>query len=316
MRNPTPADDNLHPPESDDVFWTETAWFAFASPERKLTGCIYPMFRTNLKVCSAGVFVWDDSGEADHEILYSHNCPHLPLPEDLRAMRLPNGLSYDVVEPLREYVVRYSSDELKVELRYRGLIEPIMGAKGNHLDQPCHVTGHVALRGEEIAIDCFEMRDKSWEVRSDVNTTLAPELAIGSYCYGINSDSAFLCWTTGTSEDLTTAGVRGGWLLRDGTVSRLASGRRIAERMPGRPAHRMVIEATDQLGRSVTASGTTFNNYAMHANPSMLAWVSGIDWEVDGRPASGESQEWSAGSSRASRVLWLPDAEQVPTPAG
>lgn len=81
--------------------------------------------------------------------------------------------------------------------------------------------------------------------------------------------------------------------------------------MPSRPAHRIMIEATDELGRSLKATGNTFNNYAMRANPAMLAWVSGVSWDVDGHPASGESQEWSAGSSRASRVLWLHPAESV-----
>jgi hypothetical protein len=309
MRKPVPEDDNLHPPTSDDIFWTETAWFAFAAPERNLTGCIYPVFRTNLNICAAGVFIWDATGEADHEVLYSHNYWHLPMPNDLRKMRLLSGLSYDVLEPLRSYRVRYESDEVQFDLQYDGLFEPFLGVKGDHLDQPCRVKGSVFLHGGEIPIDCLEMRDKSWHVRSDVNDTLPAELAIGSYAYAITEDSAFLGWTTGKDETLTT--VRGGWLYRDGEISRLTSGRRVAERERGRPAHRMTIEGTDELGRTFEAEGETFNNFAMRSTPSLLAYISGASWNFDGQEALGESQEWSAGSSRASRVLWLPDADDV-----
>jgi hypothetical protein len=307
MRKATPDDDNLHPPTTDDIFWTETHWFAFAVPERNLTACIYPVFRTNLNICAAGVFLWDDTGEADHEIVYSHNYWHLPMPEDLRTMRLLSGLSYDVIEPLKSYRVRYASDEVQFDLRYDGLFEPFMGVKGDHLDQPCHVAGTLHIHGEEIAVDCFEMRDKSWHVRSDINQTLPAELAVGSYAYGITESSAFMCWTTGLEEELTT--VRGGWLCRDGEISRLKAGRRRATREPGRPAHHMTIEGTDELGRTFEAEGVTFNNFAMRSTPSLLAYISGATWTFDGAPALGESQEWSAGSSRASRVLWLPQAD-------
>jgi hypothetical protein len=73
----------------------------------------------------------------------------------------------------------------------------------------------------------------------------------------------------------------------------------------------MAIEGTDELGRSFTATGETFNNFAMRSTPSLLAYISGANWELDGRQALGESQEWSAGSSRASRILWLPESENV-----
>ena len=50
----TAVDDDLHSPTNDDPFWTETLWLAFAVPERRITGAIYPVFRTNQGVCSLG----------------------------------------------------------------------------------------------------------------------------------------------------------------------------------------------------------------------------------------------------------------------
>ena len=36
-------DDEFHPPTNDDPFWSETAWFAFSVPERKLAGLDLPV---------------------------------------------------------------------------------------------------------------------------------------------------------------------------------------------------------------------------------------------------------------------------------
>src|SRR5687768_17401786 len=35
-------DDGFHPPTSDDPSWTETCWFTFTVPERRLSGQLYP----------------------------------------------------------------------------------------------------------------------------------------------------------------------------------------------------------------------------------------------------------------------------------
>ena len=40
-------DDEFHPPTSDDPYWTETCWFTFTVPERRLSGQLYPFFRPN-----------------------------------------------------------------------------------------------------------------------------------------------------------------------------------------------------------------------------------------------------------------------------
>ena len=47
-------DDRFHPPGSDDPYWTETCWFTFAVPERRLSGQLYPFFRPNQRVAAGG----------------------------------------------------------------------------------------------------------------------------------------------------------------------------------------------------------------------------------------------------------------------
>ena len=287
----TAADDTLHVPTSDDIFWTETAWFAFAIPERHLTGCVYPLFRTNQNICSAGVYVWDHTGEGVHEILYAQNYWHLPLPADLRAMTLPNNLSYEVLEPLHRYRVRYQDgDELELDLEYEGLIPPHATARDgvvSHLDHPCHVTGTLRLAGEELAVDCLEMRDKSWSVRPDFRS-LIPGSARVAYTYGLASaDGGFLAMSF--SFDGGEGNVTSGILLRDGELSPLVSGTRRSVVDRGRPTA-VAIAATDALGRTLTAEGRCVNRFAFQSSPGIFAWMSGTEWDLDGDRAWGEDQ--------------------------
>ena len=78
-------DDEFHPPTNDDPFWSETAWFAFSVPERKLAGWTYPFFRTNQGMCSAAVFVWDDRGDSPFDCRYYKQFWHLPVPDGRSA---------------------------------------------------------------------------------------------------------------------------------------------------------------------------------------------------------------------------------------
>ena len=291
----SPADDGMHMPGSEDLFFTETLWHAFAVPERNITGAIYPVFRPNQNICSCGVYLWDDSAEADHEILYSHNYWHLPLPTTSPGFTLINELTYEVIEPGRVFRMRYDSPELQLDLTYTGLTLPILNPKNDHLDQPSHVTGHLVLHGERIEVDCHEMRDKSWQLRADNKLDFPPEYSNGSYTYGMNADTAFLARTAGSESDFTN--MHGGWLLRDGVVAPLVSGNRQVEREPGRPPSRIRLACTDALGRSFTAEGRSFNRYAFRASPGVLAWMSGIAWQVDGANATGEDQEYSTDRS-------------------
>ena len=91
--------------------------------------------------------------------------------------------------------------------------------------------------------------------------------------------------------------MHGGWLLRDGVVAPLVSGNRQVEREPGRAPSSIRLACTDALGRSFTAEGRSFNRYAFRASPGVLAWMSGMAWQVDGSDATGEDQEYSTDRS-------------------
>ena len=105
-------DDEFHPPTSDDPYWTETCWFTFTVPERRLSGQLYPFFRPNQGVLSAGAFFWDHTGHIPADILHARQFWHLPLPDQsLSDIRLPNGIAYRCVEPLRRYALTYDDPD-------------------------------------------------------------------------------------------------------------------------------------------------------------------------------------------------------------
>lgn len=285
----TTADDTFHPP-SDDRWWTETVWFAWMVPERNLLGYFYPVFRPNLGVQFGGVLVFDHTAELPWELPVFAYDWHQPIPAglDLRDARLDNGMTLRCTEPTRAYELGYDSRELQLELRYEALMQPLLSRAtppftvASHLDQPGHVTGTMVLHGETIDVDCLAMRDRAWGPRRDGRQ---PKLG---YAYATASaESAFLAISVDKGEDLVSTG----YLMRDGTWSRLASGRRHVERDErGRPRV-VVVDATDELGRALHAEGTAVSRQVFTAYPSMFCWNSLVRWDLDGTTCWGEDQD-------------------------
>ena len=93
----TERDDDLHPPATDDRWWSETYWFSFDQPGVDLSATIYPVFRPNAGVCSLAVYLWDASGSTPWTARYGRSYWHLTMPEtpltDLRleGLTLPDA---------------------------------------------------------------------------------------------------------------------------------------------------------------------------------------------------------------------------------
>ncbi len=298
MSKATARDDRFHPPTSADPTWGETAWFAFAAPERGLAGTLYPLFRNQLGVCALGVAIWDGGGYEPWHARYARRLWHLPIPDgELDDFRI-GGLTIRCLEPLSRYQVSFEDqDRLSLELEYRGLFpphSPIVTPERGHLDQPCHVRGTVRLDGEEIAIDGYEMRDRSWGPRDDLRRTRA------SYCYGIrDANDAFLA---STMEADGVERVIMGFLVRDGKKHDLVSGtRKVLERNARGFPERVHIEAADRAGRTLEVEGRCHSRLAEQATPGMFAWMSLTEWSGSGRPCHGEDQE-----------VWSPDTWPIP----
>ena len=177
-RELVPADDDFHDEELTDRWWeTETCWFSWNVPERNLGGWTYCQARPNANICNGGAWVWDDRAAYPWELAYRAEYSGLQLPpraeRDMRDFEWPNGVHVRVVEPLTTYAVPYSDPgALEVDLVFEAIMAPNLHPdgvvpffKGAHFDQAGHVTGTMVLHGEEIPIDCYSVRDRSWGPR-------------------------------------------------------------------------------------------------------------------------------------------------------
>jgi hypothetical protein len=308
----TDADDGFHP-ASEDWWETETAWFSFNVPERRMGGWFYNQVLATQQVCNGGAWVWDDSAAPALYEVHHHGLPIPPVAElDLRDVELPNGNHIQMLEPLTAYRIRYRDPgAFEADLTFRGIMapnsHPLRTApfwKGRHFDQPMHVTGEIVLHGASIPVDCLSVRDRSWGPRPqgpDPRKPPAPKPAdrprrppegIG-YPFATASDTdGWLLYTRPTivdgvaSDELST-----GYLLRDGVYGHLESGRRRTWLDPvTRWITRIEVEATDEHGRGLEAQGELV---ARHGAPGTPVGTGLYRWRWDGLEGWGEDQTFA-----------------------
>ena len=287
-----PDDDAFHAP-SDHEWETETAWFSFNVPERRMGGWLYNQVLANQGVCNGGAWVWDDSPTG---ALYETNHQRLPMPAgaDLRDITLPNGNTMAVLEPLQRYRLRYSDPgRFDADLTFDAVMAPNshpLGVapfwKGRHFDQAGRVTGTIVLDGETIAVDCLSVRDRSWGPRP--RGPGKGKAGVGYSFATASGNDAFLAYTIPMvgSDDVST-----GYLIRDGEYAHLVEGRRVVEFDPeNRWITRIQLEATDELGRQLHAAGQLVSHHG-EAGPGGTGL---LFWEWDGASGWGEDQSYAS----------------------
>ena len=135
------------------------------------------MARHNIGTIAGGAWVWDDTAHLPWEALYSSNLTALRLPPelDLRDATLPNGVSIRVETPTMAYRLGYDDPgRFSADLRFDAVLPPRPLTAGGstfghsaHFDQIGRITGTVQLHGEDIDIDCWSMRDRTWGRRPE-----------------------------------------------------------------------------------------------------------------------------------------------------
>jgi len=290
----TDRDDGFHFEAMGDDWWaTETAWFSFHHPERKLGGWFYTMARPNIGTIAGGAWVWDDSAQYPWEVLYSANYSALPIPEgqDLTDITLPTGVSIRVLEPCMSYELGYDDGErLRADLRFDGVMppEPLTATgsafgSSHHFDQIGRVTGTLELHGETIQIDCLGMRDRTWGRRPENRPRQAAYITGAS-----TADHGFLA-VTNAGPDADP--VAYGFLRREGHTVSLAGGERRVLRDPDSGfITRIELEATDKEGRQLLAIGEPVSCIVLNRHTFIDA-NSLIRWDLDGETAWGEDQD-------------------------
>jgi hypothetical protein len=290
----TARDDGFHFDEMGDRWWmTETSWFSFCHPARKLGGWLYTMARPNIGTVAGGAWVWDDTAHLPWDVLYSANYTALRLPrdQDLTDIALPTGVTVKMLEPARRYALGFKDGErCTMALEFAGIMppralrkdgSPFGGAK--HFDQFGRVTGEITLLGERIAIDCLATRDRSWGPRPEHRPKKS------AYVTGIATErDGFLAVTrwNGEREEIAY-----GFMTRDGETADLVSGTRVVERDPAQGwVTRITIEGTDDRGRTLHATGTRLSGMIINRH-SFIDSNGLIAWTINGHAGHGEDQD-------------------------
>lgn len=171
-----PEDDTYHK-LSDDPWETETNWWSFNVPERRIGCWLHAGYQPNRGTVTWRVFVWDPSGADPGRLAYYRRETDVPMPPaaDLRDFTFPGGgYSVKMLTPLTDYQVTYADDEadFAIELEHRSVHPPQRFTPGEapamfnpHLDQLGRITGALKLHGERIPIDCHSVRDRTWGPR-------------------------------------------------------------------------------------------------------------------------------------------------------
>ncbi len=254
-----PADDTFHTPPDDDPFWTETTWWSFNIPERKIGGWLHAEFHTVRGTATWRVYVWDHRGTAPEDLRYFRMRTDVPITEpspDLRDITVPGGgFSVRMLRPQRDYRIEYADTGANFALRFtfEGVHDPRRYTPGEppfmehaHFDQLGHVTGELVLDGTPIPIDCHSIRDRSWSPRGGPRPPRTPSAGEADrvlhpggarwreierergrgriqYIFGHSGPrTGFLAFVRVADGDAAGfAPLNHGWLLRDGRFERL-----------------------------------------------------------------------------------------------
>ena len=287
-----PAVDDLHMPESDNPWITETAWYSFWTPGGEYIAHVYLRFRPNLGIVNPCIYVWGSGASVEWDAAYWKHS-HYPMPKSLVDLELRGGLTHRVTEPFVSYEIAYRDEKkygppLSFDIQVSALAEPDYFG-GKHFDQRVRVTGVLDVDGHTFQIDCHAMRDRSWYSRGDYT------LFRSAYSYAVvDGENNFLAMFAAPRDrdmlidDLPLVGgyVGFGGTRRPASVGERRVTRR--DRATGHPAE--VVLTVD--GEAIV--GQVLNTMAVAANPNMLSWMGLVEWDYRGRAVLGEDQEiWS-----------------------
>lgn len=303
----TPADDEFHA-LSDDWWETETVWFSFNVPERKMGGWFYGFVRPNMGVAGGGVFVWDPSGVNSYELPYYRYNFSQPIAEEPRSLRdftFTNNYRVQTIEPLYRHHLTYADrDILSLDVEHQAIMEPHPFAHGvppfdktPHFDQTGHLTGEMTLLGEKIAIDSYSVRDRSWGPRLDHKSG-----RIG-YCFATTNDGSatFCCFARPQKAGPDgLEPIEHGYFVKDGKRLQIVKGWRRVERDPTTNFPTVIeLEAEDAEGRPLRARGVATSRM-MLPNARGVSCYTLLEWTLNSANAWGEDQDvwrndqWSA----------------------
>ncbi len=287
---------------SDDPYWAESSWFSWAIPEKNINGFFYNHFRPNMNCLLSGPAMWDSSGEHVWNFRYFDWQLMRVLPKGKYGVdynkfqfETPWSLSINMLEPLQRYQLKYDNNGFKLDLIFNAISEPnvigeqpgMTGSFKLHFEQPGKIEGLVEVDGEQFEVNCYSIRDGSHGRRFLEKTTP------GGYTWSTADDKTGFHLIARDLNNCSETVIFGGYILRDGIIAPITQGvRRVLERVGPRPQV-IEVEAEDNLGRKLHATGQAKVPAEFMLFPDRGQWWTQFQWQYDGfTDAVGEDQEY------------------------
>ncbi len=284
---------------------TETYYFGFHIAEAAIHGTVYIWFHPNLNVVTAGTLISQGIRPCSLAADYFNMHAYLRLDEhvdaETGAMQFPGGLKLTPIEAMQEWRLQLddAAADTRFDLRFTGSAPAVVRADQKHFDQTMHVLGTLRLRGQDYAVDCFEIRDRSWQnARPEDRMPVPPYdwicLTRGD-AFAMNLslfDDLQLLGDAGGALHLPPKLLQDGWVYRDGALRRIVEVAKRTERsadilLPTR--HQ--IRAVDEDGKAYDIHGETVGSCNWNGWPNMLWHQCLTRWTCNGETAWGEVQE-------------------------
>jgi hypothetical protein len=313
-----PGDDLLHPAsfaEVKDDSATETQYFGFSVPEAGIHALTYMWWHPNLKVCSGGLFVFQG---IKHHTIEAEICDwrtfmnDSALKNDLHEFRFDNGYGVKVIEPQQRFHLTYAdpANENSVDLMIEAVLPAVLTADGKHFDQPMKVKGELLLRGKRYAIDCYNVRDRSWGKPRPETLMPVPPM---SWMTGVfRDDFAFNCTVldhasgqperNGKFVVPDDQALNNGWVYRDDKLGSVVSVHKRVVRSPGSATcFAIELRFTDEHDRQFEMRGSLVASCPISGWNNALTVINLMRWDCDGLVTYGDNQE----------VFWGPFANST-----
>ena len=303
-----PEDDFLHPAQNNAVTadsCSETQYFGFSVPEEKIHGLGYLWHHPNLGVLTGGIWAWQGIKRvtvASEMLDIRAYMKDTPLTNDLHDYRLENSYGVRVIEPMRRHHLTFNDPQRSnhVDLHYTAVTPAVMFGDGKHFEQGMRVQGEITMRGRRIPVNGYTIRDRSWaKPRPETPMPMPP---VSWMTCTFDDTLAINCnlFDHVGSNDLATGAfavpveraLNGGWVCRNGVVSRIVSGTKRVEREPGTllPRH-IELALQDDQGRTLRMTGTLLASAPWGTWANIAFVISLMRWECDGKVGHGDCQE-------------------------
>lgn len=301
-----PEDEFLHAPAASGHYSsTETSYFGFNIPERRVNGEIYMWFHPVLKMMSASVYIWTGMKKTTLACDYINHFHYLPFPANGIADYTIEALNLHirVIEPLKSVQIDFEDKArgVKLTMRQDAIMPPGVRPGGFHITQAMKVTGELDLYGDRMKIDGYFSRDKSWSQERREDPMPMPPL---SWMVGVfDQDFAFHAlafddpalkpeWASAFPAIKPGENLMWGYVWNDGELTPLTDCRKLTTReADGLSPLAVEMEIKDAKGRIFPIRGDVQARMPWQTWQNMNTFFCQTRWQCEGKVGYGDTQD-------------------------